>query len=70
MRAQRRPILAFNSLDSLTERRLCNIAHVTERERPLWVKSGKARVEHLLSAYHPIATGLPTCREVWVRLLS
>ena len=24
-----------NRLDSLTERRLCNIAHVTERERPL-----------------------------------
>jgi hypothetical protein len=41
----------FNSLDSLTERRLFNIAHVSERERPLRVMSGKARLEHLLSAF-------------------
>jgi hypothetical protein len=38
MRARRHPILvAFSSLSILTERRLCNIAHVNERERPLWV---------------------------------
>jgi hypothetical protein len=63
MRSRQHAVLA-NNLDSLTGRRLFNIAHISERDRPLWVKSEKARPEHLLSAYHPIATGLPTCREV------
>jgi hypothetical protein len=57
MRARRHPILvAFSSLSILTERRLCNIAHVNERERPLWVKSGNAHNEPMMSAFHPIAT--------------
>ena len=56
MRARLRPILvAFSSLGTLTERRLCNIAHVNERERQLWVKSGKARND----------TICPVCPRVW-----
>jgi hypothetical protein len=47
MRARRHPILvAFSSLSILTERRLCNIAHVNERERPLWVN----RIDSAVSA--------------------
>ena len=57
MRARRHPILvAFSSLSILTERRLCNIAHVNERERPLWVKSGNVHNEPMMSVFHPIAT--------------
>ncbi|MGA8228302.1 MAG: hypothetical protein WCA55_17400 [Xanthobacteraceae bacterium] len=57
MRARLRPILvAFSSLGTLTERRLCNIAHVNERERQLWVKSGNAHNEAMMSAFHPTAT--------------
>ena len=57
MRARRHPILAaFSGLGTLTERRLCNIAHVNERERPFWVKSGNAHNEPMMSAFHPIAT--------------
>jgi hypothetical protein len=37
MRAQRHRVLACNNLDSLTDRCLFNIAHISERERPLGV---------------------------------
>ena len=65
MQARRHPILvAFSSLGTLTERRLCNIAHVNERERPLWVKTGKAHAEQMFSAFTPLATFERTCRDV------
>ena len=53
-----------NNLDSLTERRLFDIAHISERERPLSVNRVRAE-----QAADPDMSAMPRKRRLAVKML-